>query len=151
MYKEMLKTALMNDNSDIGDIAENIFEVLKEKDPEEYWNMFFDLYEANYGKKLNLDMATEWVNEMKPYGEHWTKADTDNVRASHGISLNDIDFYAIMNMCYNDYPSVQKVPNASEDEIVKMYASLACDWLKDIDFPNNKPYAYRKMIIENNL
>ena len=103
VYAMMLKEALNQGYEEMEEMAEEIFEHLKEKDECKYWKMFFKIHEATHGKKLNEEMAHEWVHNMKPYGEHWTKEQTDAVLDKHGLSVDKIDFYAAMNMAYNDY------------------------------------------------
>ena len=40
---------------------------------------------------------------MKPYGMKWTEEQTTEVMKAHGMSLDPIEFWVVMNMAYNDY------------------------------------------------
>ena len=69
MYSKMLQEALNQGYEDMEEIAEEMFEHLKEKDECKYWKMYFKMYETTHGKHLNEEMAEEWVHSMKPYSK----------------------------------------------------------------------------------
>lgn len=151
MYSKMLQEALNQGYEDMEEIAEEMFEHLKEKDECKYWKMYFKMYESTHGKHLNEEMAEEWVHSMKPYGEHWTKEQTDSVKYSRGIMVDDIDFYAGMNMVYNDYyKAIEREGNMTEEEKQNAYIRLAELFINDEDFEGNKMYEYYKMIVLHN-
>ena len=149
MYTKMLKEAL--EYEEMEEIAEEIFEHLKEKDECKYWKIYFKMYEVTHGKHLNEEMAEEWVEEMKPYGEHWTKEQTDSVMYAHGLTADPVDFYAGMNMAYNDYYKAIEVGTMTEDEKINAYAKIAYYFIKDEDFGPNKMYEYYKTIVMNKI
>lgn len=152
MYSEMLRKALEMNVGDVEDVAEEIFEHMKEKEECKYWKMYFMIYEASNGKKLDEEMAKTWVHNMKPYGEHWTKEQTDSVLSSEGLSVDSIDFYAAMNMVYNDYyKAIETEGNMTEEEKLNAYIKLAYYFIKDEDFGENKMYEYYKTIKMNNI
>lgn len=152
MYSKMLKEALNQDDyEEMEDIAEEIFEHLKEKDECKFWKMYFKLHEATYGKKLNREMAEKWVKSMKPYGEHWNKEQTDLILEKNNMSVDPIDFYAIMNAMYNDYNKAIESENMTEEEKLNAYIKLAYYFIKDEDFGENKVYEYYKTIVMNNI
>lgn len=149
MYFEMLKQALKEDDAEMEEIVEEILKHLKEKDKCKYLKMYFKTYESAYGKKLNEEMAKEWVHSMKPYAEHWTKEQTDAVFKNQGLSVNEIDFYVAMNMMYNDYSKVLENEDMSEEEKIKAYIKLAYYFIKDEDFGEGKVFEYYKMVMFN--
>lgn len=151
MYAKMLKEALNQGYEGMDEIAEEIFEHLKEQDECKYWKMYFKIHEATEGKKLDETMATSWVNSMKPYGEHWTKEQTDSVREKQGFSVEEFDFYAAMNMVYSDYYKAIETDEMSEEEKLNAYIKLAYYFIKDEDFGDNKMYEYYKTIVMNNI
>lgn len=151
MYSIMLKKALEQGHEEMEELAEELFEHLKEKDECKYWTMFFKLHEATYGHKLTEEMAEEWVKSMKPYGEHWTKEQTDSVLTSNGLSIDSIDFYAAMNMVYNDYHKAIEEGTMTDEEKLNAYIKLAYYFIKDEDFGANKMYEYYKTIVMNNI
>ena len=151
MYSMMLKEALEQGYEEMEELAEEMFEHLKEKDKCKYWKLYFKMYETTHGKQLSEEMAEEWVHSMKPYGEHWTKEQTDSVMYSKGIIINDIDFYAGMNMAYNDFYKAIETDKMRDEEKLNAYAKLAELFIKDEDFGGNKMYEYYKTIVMNNI
>ena len=151
MYSMMLKEALNQGYEEMEELAEEIFEHLKEKDECKYWKMYFKMYEVTHGKHLNEEMAETWVHSMKPYGEHWTKAQTDSVLSANNLSVDSIDFYAGMNMVYNDYYKAIETDEMTEEEKLNAYIKLAYYFIKDEDFGDNKMYEYYKTIVMNKI
>lgn len=151
MYSKMLKEALEEGYEDMEEIAEEIFEHMKEKDEHKYWCMYFKVYEATHGKHLNEEMAENWVKSMKPYGEHWSKEQTDSVIDQHDLSIDRIDFYAVMNMMYNDYNKAIESGDMTDEEKLNAYIKLSYYFIKDEDFGDNKVYEYYKTIIMNKI
>ena len=151
MYSKLLKKALEEESLEIEEIAEEIFEHMKEKDECKFWKMYFKMYEATHGKELDEEMAEKWVHSMKPYGEHWTREQTDSVLDKHNLSVDKIDFYAGMNMAYNDYYKAIETDKMTDEEKLNAYIKLAYYFIKDEDFGDNKMYEYYKTIVMNNI
>ena len=151
MYAKMLKEALEKGTEGMEEIAEELFEHLKEQDEYKYWCMYFKIYESTHGKKLDEEMAEDWVHSMKPYGEHWTKEQTDGVLAKHGLPIDKVDFYAGMNMMYNDYHKAIESGTMTDEEKLNAYVKLTYYFIKDEDFGDNKMYEYYKLIKMNNI
>lgn len=149
MYYEMLKQALKEEDAEMEEVVEEILKHLKEKDKCKYLKMYFKTYESAYGKKLNEEMAKEWVHSMRPYAEHWTKEQTDTVLKNQGLSVNEIDFYVAMNMMYNDYSKVFENKDISEEKEMKTYIKLAYYFIKDEDFGEGKVFECYKMVMFN--
>ena len=151
MYSMMLKEALNQGYEEMEELAEEIFEHLKEKDECKYWKMYFKMYEVTHGKHLNEEMAETWVHSMKPYSEHWTKEQTDSVLSANNLSVDSIDFYAGMNMVYNDYYKAIETDEMTDEEKLNAYIKLAYYFIKDEDFGDNKMYEYYKTIVMNKI
>lgn len=151
MYSMMLKEALNQGYEEMEELAEEIFEHLKEKDECKYWKMYFKMYEVTHGKHLNEEMAETWVHNMEPYGEHWAKEQTDSVLSVNNLSVDSIDFYAGMNMVYNDYYKAIETDEMTDEEKLNAYIKLAYYFIKDEDFGPNKMYEYYKTIVMNNI
>lgn len=149
MYSHMLKKAL--ENGDMEEIIEELFEHLKHKDECKYWKIYFKMYETTHGKQLNEEMAEEWVHSMKPFGEHWKKEQTDAVLEKNGFTVDKIDFYAAMNMAYNDYNKAIETDKMTDEEKLNAYIKLAYYFIKDEDFGDHKMYEYYKTIVMNNI
>lgn len=126
---------------ELGDMLVELIHGLKEAHYEEYEEYKEELYELAYGKKINQDMAVDWVNDMKPIGEYWTMEETTNAMQSMGYSFSPIDFYVVANMMMNDYNDLTK-----EDE--ELALRLAYDWLNDVDTKDDKLYCYWKHIVK---
>ena len=125
----------------LGEMLEELIGGLIESHHELYEDYKEELYELAYGRKLNKELAIEWVSEMKPIGEHWTLEQTTSAKESLGYELDNIDFYVVSNMIYNDYNDLVK---DNEELALK----LAYDWLHDEDAKDNKLYCYWKHIIK---
>lgn len=136
---ESKEVAKMNE---LGDMLVELVEGLEESHPEEYKKYSSELYEMAYGKKVTKDMAIEWVSDMKPVGEHWTIEDTTGAKESLGYDLDNVDFYVVANMIYNDYNDIVK----DNDELA---LKMAYDWLHDEDAKDNKLYCYWKHIVKS--
>ena len=124
---------------ELAEMLEEIICKLKIPHNELYKQYKMRLYEMAEGKKINEDMAYNWIDNMKPYGEHWTMDEANNVKNKNGIDADDIDWYVVMNMMYNDYHN-----SVGENDL--MYVKLARDWLSDEDTKEHKLYNYYKYI-----
>ena len=94
---------------------------------------------------LNDEMSKDIVLEMKPYGEHWNKETTTEVKNQYGLKdISDNDFYVVMNSRYNDSKNtIEKfVP---EDEQLEMYVNLSKDFIMDEDGKKYKVFKYFTM------
>lgn len=127
------------DMQELGDMLAEVIYEMKEAHPEEYHEYKTELYEMAYGEVIDKEMAEKWVKSMKPVGLHWTMEETKNAVASMGYGFNDIDFFVVANMMYNDYYDLVK-----EDEGLAL--KMAHDWLNDEDAKENKLYHYWKYI-----
>lgn len=125
----------------LGDILEELLYNLKDNYHDLYEEYKEELYELAYGKKINREMGMKWVDEMKPVGEHWTIEQTTDAMTNLGYTFDEVDFYIVANMMYNDYNDLVK-----EDE--ELALRLANDWLNDEDAKEDKLYCYWKNIVK---
>lgn len=123
----------------IEDIIDMLMCEIKDKEERLYNHIEMELYELAYGKKISEEMAEHWVQKMKPNGKHWNIDETNNAMYSLGYNLDQIDFFVVSNMIYNDYYNLVK---ENEELALKM----AEDWLKDTDAKDDKLYNYWKYI-----
>lgn len=128
-----------DDMEELSDMLDDLICDLKEQKPKLYRKYKDELYEMANGKVLTEEMAYNWVNNMKPEGEHWTIEETTNAMKQMGYNLNNIDFYVVANMMYNDYYDLVK-----EDE--ELALKLSYMWLNDEDSVKDKLYEYYKHI-----
>lgn len=117
---------------------------LKDYDYDMYCDYKTKLYEMAYGKKLNREMAEQWVSKMKPMAK-WTFEDTTGVLKSKGLNIDPVDFYVVMNMMYSDYNHTFE-DYINEDEILNFYVEMTKNFLRDEDSASDKLYNYWKNI-----
>jgi hypothetical protein len=127
------------DMEKLSDMLEDILCKIKEYDYDKYKCYKMKLYELAVGKKLNEDMAMNWVKSMTPVGLYWTIDETTNAMHQMGYNCNEIDFFISANMMMNDYRDITK---DNEELALKM----AYDFLNDEDAVENKLYEYWKHI-----
>lgn len=141
--KEYIKKILLNGNQEdieeLSDMLDEFICELKEEKPKLYKKYKTDLYEMANGKILTEEMAFNWVENMKPKGEHWTFEEISSVNNNLGYNLKNIDFYVVANMMYNDYYDLVK-----DDE--ELALKMAYMWLNDEDSVKDKLYEYYKHI-----
>ena len=128
-----------DDMEELSNMLDDLICDLKEEKPKLYKKYKDKLYEMANGKVLTEEMAYKWVNNMKPVGEHWTIEETTNAMKQMGYNLNNIDFFVVANMMYNDYYDLVK-----EDE--ELALKLSYMWLNDEDSVKDKLYEYYKYI-----
>lgn len=128
-----------DDMEKLSNMLDDLICDLKEEKPKLYKKYKDELYEIANGKILNDEMAYKWVNNMKPEGEHWTIEETTNAMKQMGYNLNNIDFYVVANMMYNDYYNLVK-----DDE--ELALKMAYMWLDDEDAVKDKLYEYYRHI-----
>ena len=124
----------------LGEMFEELMAKLKEGHLEMYKEYKMCLYEMAYGYMLTEEMAQNWIYSMKPFGMKWNLEQIKSVIEEQKLSVEPIDFWAIMNAMYNDY-------NELFGEEVNTYVKLSIDFLKDEDAKPNKVYNYWKYIV----
>lgn len=127
----------------LADVSEMSLDKFKEEEPEFYEYLESLLYETYYGKVISEEMAENWVSNMQPYHEYWSKEQTDNVMKQYASNVKPLDWFVVLNMMYNDYRDVLGI-----DE-VDIYAKLAKGWLTDSDAKEDKLYCYYKNIVKH--
>lgn len=141
--KEYVEKIVMTGNQEtmreLSEMLEEAIIKLKVHDHKCYEKYKLKLYELANGKVLTTEMAKEWVECMKPIGEHWTMEETTSVLNRLNYMLNPTEFYVVMNMMYNDYNDIV----ADNDELT---IKLTKDWLRDVDGVEHKLYEYWKHI-----
>lgn len=142
MHKHYLEKIDFNHHKyDIIDIIDMLMCEVAEDAPELHEHIEGLLYEHAYGKVISSDIAHKWVNSMKPVGEYWNLEETTQAMHSLGYTLDDLSFYVVSNMMYNDYHDLV----ASDDMLA---LRLAKDWLDDEDAKDCKLYEYWKHVIK---
>lgn len=112
-------------------ILEPYFSKLDSKD---YQCLYDEIYETIYGEVLSDEKAKRLVCDMKPYGEHWTMEQVEQVINSREWKLSTR--YYTLNMMYNDYHKLFQ-------EDTNKYVELALMWLEDEDSDGGDIKTYR--------
>lgn len=123
----------------LAEVSEMLIDKIKEVDTKLYECAEDILYEAYYGKKLTKELAEKLIHKMKPHGMKWTLEQTNEVMKNYGLGLNEIDFWYVMNMAYNDY---SEMFGDNVDEYVK-FSKL---FIEDVDGGEDKVYLYATKI-----
>lgn len=130
------------DMQELGDMLADIIYMTKESHPEIYEKYKMKLYVMAYGKVLTEDMAKDIVHNMKPSGEHWSIDQTNEVKKQYGLNnISDVDFYAVMNMAWNDYKDV-----FGDD--LETYVKYSKAFIEDEDAKKGKVFIYFTKIPE---
>lgn len=121
---------------------EELGEVLGEM-PEVYWDLTLELYEEINGPYFDEELSAYAVsgmeNEDGTTGGHWTLEQTNDMAKDVGVSVNEYDWYYVLNMIYSDFCGTIK-------NNTPMYPMLAKDWIMDKDAPDGKAFSYYKMV-----
>lgn len=92
---------------ELSDILVEAIEIIKKYDDDCYKKYKLKLYKMAYGEQLTESTAREIVKNMKPAGERWPISDTEQMQRDYGLdNIDSIDFYAVLNMSFNDYRNV---------------------------------------------
>lgn len=141
MYvRSIIEKSSKEDMEKLEEMFDKAVDHLKECDHELYKDMEMELYEIVNGKKISLEMAEKWVQNMIPAHQHFTIEETTNAMRQYGYNCDQVDFYVVANMIFNDFYDVVK----DNDELTYR---LAYDWLNDKDAVDDKLYCYWKYIV----
>lgn len=83
--------------------------------------------------------AIKIVRHMEPKGQCWSFNQVKDYVSSQGITDNYVNWYLVMNMCYNDYYNTAKAYNLQND--TNFYFNLAKDFIFD---PDAEPFKVEK-------
>mgnify|MGYP000019427310 FL=1 len=137
--KEMLEKVIdkgkQEDMHKLNDMLKELICDLKIKDPKMYKEYKTELYELAYGRVILKEKAEEIVENMRPYGEHYTLELVKDMFRSNIGKHSEVDYYLVINSLYNDYCDII----GDDDE---MYKSLTKKWLDDEDAVEDKTYYY---------
>lgn len=137
--KEMLAKIIDKGNIEdmykLNDMLDDLICDLKEQKPKLYKEYKKELYELAYGNVILEDKAIEIVENMRPYGEHYTIEDAKEIKQEYSMKNNTSDIYLVVNSLYNDYHDLL-------DDNDEMYAKMTKLWLNDADSVEDKVYIY---------
>ena len=128
----------------LSDILEEVIGIVRDYDEDMYDKYAMCIYKMANGYKLTEDMAASIIDNMKPYGEHWTKEQTDSVKRQYGFNdISDVDFWIVMNSAYNDYRDLFK-------DNIEIYAKWSYAFINDEDAKDGKVFIYFTKIPNEN-
>ena len=135
LIHKMKERASHEDICALADVAEMLLDSIKETEEGFYRHAESVLYEAYYGKKLTHERAEKIIRCMRPYGMKWTEEQTTAVMKQHGLSMDTVEFWIVMNMAYNDYHEMF-------DEDLEKYVEFSKLFIHDEDAGEGKVYEY---------
>lgn len=140
MIKEYIKKIIENgkteDMEKLSNMLEDVIYDIRRTNPEHYNEYKKCLYEMAYGKVITEEKAEKIIENMKPYGMHWTLEQTESVRKNYNLDdIRPVDFWLVMNMAYNDYHDLF-------NEDVEQYVKYTTMFIDDEDANDDKVYDY---------
>lgn len=136
IIQKIIDDGRIEDMHKLSDILEDSLEMLEKYDKECYKKYEIELYKMAYGQNLSKEMAVEIVHNMRPAGERWAIEETQEIQKQFGLeNINSIDFYAVLNMAYNDYKNLFK-------DNLEMYVTYTDDFINDEDARPHKVFHY---------
>lgn len=136
LINEIISSKDLEKYNKLGELFIDEIDFIKDKDYNEYETIEDILYEIAEGRILNEEKSKHIIENMKPYGMHWTLEQTESVRKENSLtSVRPIDFWIVMNMAYNDY---HELFNENLEDYVK-YSKL---FILDSDAEEDKVYTY---------
>jgi len=112
-------------------ILEKYFDKLSEDD---YCDLYDEIHEEVYGEILSDEKAESLVQDMKPYGQHWTIEEANKMISTS--KFKQATKYYVLNMMYNDYHQLFGDDNTK-------YVSISELWLNDADSVDGDIKTYR--------
>lgn len=141
-YRELVMKAIDKGfEEEAWTLADEVMEQIRRKWPDTYEELMCDLECLAY--KIAPDEAMSIVKAMRPKGQHWSMQQVKDFCRSKGIDKDIVNWYLVMNMCYNDYYDTAKTFGLQNDE--EFYYSLAKDFIDD---PDAKPFKVEKYFCE---
>lgn len=140
-YKEITQILSKKKNMHWEEVTEincEAYEILKNSNPRAYQTLMDRLEHLAYA--IEKDEAEEIVRSMRPNGQVWSYDQIKDFIASKGIHEDCVDWYLVMNMCYNDYYSTAKMFGLQND--TEFYFNLAKDFIEDPDAEPHKVARY---------
>lgn len=135
MLTKIIEKGNIEDMYKLNDMLDDLICDLKEQKPKLYKEYKKELYELAYGNIILEDKAIEIVNNMKPYGEHYTIENSKEIKSEYSMKHSVSDIYLVINSLYNDYCDLI----GDNDE---MYIKMTKLWLNDTDSVEDKVYVY---------
>lgn len=138
---KIVENGKQEDMQKLSDILSEVICKMKEYHHDLYKHYEMCLYEMAYNGKFDEETAVEWVSSMTPIGQKWDIEETTNAMKTLNYNFDNIDYYIVSNMMYNDNYDLVK-----DDE--KLALKLAKNWLEDSDVKEKKLFNYYKYIVK---
>lgn len=108
---------------------------VKQACPEGYNEALAKMYEIAYDGHFSESLARRAVASMKnadgTTGEHWNMPQVREIIKNYGITINEYDFYYVINMLYSDFCKILGSDMA-------VYINLTKAYINDVDAPKDK-------------
>ena len=136
MLKEILDDAT---EQDLKNFVSHFMARLECVIPQAYEELMLELHKNVYGSHFSKALACKAVSELEGSngvkGGNYSLEEVSKIRKDYNISLNEYDFYFVINILYSDY---SKLLNNDLSSYVKM----TCLFLEDEDAPEGKALKY---------
>lgn len=117
------------DPEKVDEIFESMLNTLKKVDSDAYMEYKMKLEKLMY--TITKEDAERIVRNMKPKGQMWSYEQVKRFIESKGYEDDFVDWYLVMNMCYNDYYNTAKTYGLQNED--DFYYNLAKDFIEDPD------------------
>lgn len=132
----------------LSDILVKVSNMVYEYDEKKGNEIFMEIYQMAYGKRLTDSMKREWVKQMKPVAR-WTEDEIRDVANNYAIDMPVLSFYVIMNMMYSDMS--RALGTGDDEQSLMRYIDASNGWYYDSDATNTeeaKLFCYKKSIVD---
>lgn len=132
----------------LSDILVKVANIVYQYDEEKGNEIFMEIYQMAYGKRLTDSMKRKWVEEMSPSAK-WTEQEVNDVINNYGVDMPITSAYVLMNMMYSDLRKA--LGNGDDPESLEHYIEAIMGWYYDSDATNTeeaKLYSYWKNIVK---
>lgn len=141
-YCELIKKAMEKGHEEKAwELADEVMDKIQRKWPDMYDELMESLECLAY--KIPAEEAMQIVKAMRPKGQYWSMQQVKDLCREHHIDKDIVNWYLVLNMCYNDYCGTAKAFGLQSDE--EFYWSLAKDFIED---PDAKPFKVEKYFLD---
>ena len=139
MYQELIKKIRDKgvSNEKIDAVLSGTMKALEHSDSNAYDEFKMRLESLAYS--ITERDAEHIVRNMQPKGQMWSYDQIKHFVEDKGYTDDFVDWYLVMNMCYNDYYNTAKTYGLQNE--VDFYFNLARDFIED---PDAKPFKVAK-------
>lgn len=139
-YADLIEKIRAKDipHEDTDSLMEWAFSALERSDSRVYKEITAKMEHLAYS--ISPSQAESIVRGMRPKGQVWTLEQVKEYVVPKGVHDGYVDWYLVMNMCYNDYYNTAKLYGLQNE--TDFYYNLAKDFIDDPDAEPHKVAKY---------